>query len=198
MGFLDKIFGSKEIKKDEGIKMATKKKEGNKKIKRKKKTLIKVKDKQKKKETKRKVSGRKKEIKKEKELSKEAKQDKYQKFVPILLKMKQDILGNMSEKLAAEKEEKTSYIKEPGDDADESAALREQELSLVFSDRDRRKIMDINDALKRISDGSYGICEECGEEIPIGRLEIMPFAKYCIECKERVERKNRSKKRLKN
>jgi DnaK suppressor protein len=48
------------------------------------------------------------------------------------------------------------------------------------------KLQDIEGALKKIKTGKYGICENCNEEIPIGRLETKPEAKYCISCKAKL------------
>ncbi|MCQ2378426.1 MAG: TraR/DksA C4-type zinc finger protein, partial [Victivallaceae bacterium] len=45
----------------------------------------------------------------------------------------------------------------------------------------------INDALKRLIDGEYGKCQDCGEAIPEGRLQIRPYAVYCVKCKSRHE-----------
>ena len=42
-------------------------------------------------------------------------------------------------------------------------------------------------ALKKIENGTYGICEDCGEEIPLVRLEALPFATQCIDCKRKAE-----------
>ena len=43
----------------------------------------------------------------------------------------------------------------------------------------------------RIDENQYGFCEECGVKIPRARLKVMPFAKYCVECKEAIEREER-------
>lgn len=48
----------------------------------------------------------------------------------------------------------------------------------------RAAIKEIEAALERLDKGSYGICEECGNEISEGRLKIVPFAKYCKDCQE--------------
>jgi DnaK suppressor protein len=48
------------------------------------------------------------------------------------------------------------------------------------------KLQNIEGALEKIKTGKYGICENCNEEIPIGRLETKPEAKYCISCKAKL------------
>ena len=48
--------------------------------------------------------------------------------------------------------------------------------------------MAIEDALQRIDLGEYGICEECEEEIGVGRLKVMPFTRLCVRCQEDLEK----------
>jgi DnaK suppressor protein len=62
---------------------------------------------------------------------------------------------------------------------------------LRIRDRESRLIRKINEALERIEDGSYGVCEGCGEQIAIGRLNARPVATYCIACKTRQENTER-------
>jgi RNA polymerase-binding transcription factor DksA len=55
------------------------------------------------------------------------------------------------------------------------------ENTLVLTDSERKLIAEIDDALQRIEDGSYGICQGSGRPIPKLRLEAIPWAKYCVE-----------------
>ena len=64
-------------------------------------------------------------------------------------------------------------------------------LLLRNRDRDRKLIRKIDEALERIRDGSYGYCEETGEEIGIKRLEARPIATLCLEAQEWHEREER-------
>lgn len=59
-------------------------------------------------------------------------------------------------------------------------------------ERERFLIWKIKDALHRIEEGTYGICEECGEDIPIARLKARPVTNYCLDCKTRMEAQERS------
>ncbi len=52
----------------------------------------------------------------------------------------------------------------------------------------RRLLVDIDDALRKIEDGTYGICEECGEEISERRIAVLPTATFCVDCQEHRER----------
>ncbi len=52
------------------------------------------------------------------------------------------------------------------------------------------EIDDIDSALNKLNEGMYGICEECGDDIPIKRLEVVPAALYCVPCQHEIDRKN--------
>ncbi|MET7751409.1 TraR/DksA C4-type zinc finger protein [Micromonospora sp. NPDC005367] len=49
----------------------------------------------------------------------------------------------------------------------------------------RQGVADVTRALKRMSEGSYGVCEGCGRDIPTARLEILPAARHCVPCQQR-------------
>lgn len=68
-------------------------------------------------------------------------------------------------------------------------ALVESNLNfkLHIRNRERKLINKIKTALMRIENGTYGICELCGEDIPIKRLKVRPVTDYCIECKSAAE-----------
>ena len=74
------------------------------------------------------------------------------------------------------------------DDIDRASMETDKALDLRTKDRARKLISKINDALKRIEDGTYGYCEETGEPIGLERLEARPVAKLSIEAQERHER----------
>ena len=63
-----------------------------------------------------------------------------------------------------------------------SAALRGAE-----QDRDAAELRDIRAALTRMDEGTYGICADCGTDIPLARLKVQPAALRCITCQERYE-----------
>lgn len=58
---------------------------------------------------------------------------------------------------------------------------------LRIRDRERKLIMKIKEALERVEDGTFGICERCGEEISEKRLEVRPVTTFCIKCKQEQE-----------
>lgn len=75
-----------------------------------------------------------------------------------------------------------------GDDpADRGTASSERETAATLSDHARRLMDDIDDALRRLDAGTYGICISCGQNIGFDRLEAIPAASLCIACKQRAE-----------
>ncbi|MBI4949768.1 MAG: TraR/DksA family transcriptional regulator [Deltaproteobacteria bacterium] len=102
-----------------------------------------------------------------------------------LLDAKEKILQEVSQKVKSE----SNVLKhEIGDIYDIASIERERELTLMLGDRDRDKLSEIEDALERIRDTSYGGCEECGEPIAEDRLRALPFTRVCVECQSKNER----------
>jgi DnaK suppressor protein len=83
-----------------------------------------------------------------------------------------------------------------GDIYDQASSERDRELGLILNDRERQKLHQVDEALLRLADGEYGICEECEEEIPLGRLKAMPFTRHCVKCKADLEKQLAQTKRL--
>jgi DnaK suppressor protein len=65
----------------------------------------------------------------------------------------------------------------------------ERDLQLLH--RQRAELTLVEQALHRLDEGTYGECEECGEDVPLKRLEAVPFARYCIGCQVKVEQETR-------
>ncbi|MDH3384194.1 MAG: TraR/DksA family transcriptional regulator, partial [Deltaproteobacteria bacterium] len=82
-------------------------------------------------------------------------------------------------------------VSDIGDILDSVSEERTRELDMILTDREKQKLKQIDDALDRIEENTYGLCEECGVKIPRARLKVVPFAKYCVECKEAIEREEK-------
>lgn len=80
-----------------------------------------------------------------------------------------------------------SEIRDVGDEAERASRESDNILELRTRDRYRKLLKKIDDAVKRIEDGSYGFCEETGEEIGLGRLEARPIATLTVDAQERRE-----------
>jgi DnaK suppressor protein len=79
------------------------------------------------------------------------------------------------------------------DPSDRATLESDRNFTLRIRDRERKLIGKIKDALERIEDGSYGICESCSEEISEKRLKARPVTTLCIECKKKQEDEERVK-----
>jgi DnaK suppressor protein len=108
-------------------------------------------------------------------------------FQLILLSWKRDLMVEVDRTVSHMKDEAANFP-DPND-----RATQEEEFSLELRtrDRERKLIRKIDEALKRIEDGTYGYCLETGEEIGIKRLEARPVATLSIEAQERRERRER-------
>lgn len=108
-------------------------------------------------------------------------------FREILQSWKQDLMVEVDRTVSHMKDEAANFP-DPND-----RATQEEEFSLELRtrDRERKLIRKIDEALKRIEDGSYGYCLETGEEIGIKRLEARPVATLSLEAQERRERRER-------
>lgn len=103
----------------------------------------------------------------------------------MLLAMRKELLQDVSQSMRAESDHLKHDI---GDFYDQASSDRDRELSLMLADREREKVILVDNALKRIESGTYGICESCDEVIDKERLMAMPFTKLCLSCQEDLER----------
>ncbi|NNF83687.1 MAG: TraR/DksA family transcriptional regulator [Deltaproteobacteria bacterium] len=106
----------------------------------------------------------------------------------MLLKMREELVRGIARK---SKETAVSGVSDIGDILDSVSEERTRELYMILTDREKQKLKQIDDALDRIEEKTYGLCEECGVKIPRARLKVVPFAKYCVECKEAIEREEK-------
>ncbi len=106
-------------------------------------------------------------------------------IVNRLMEEKEKILHDVSAKIRAES---NVHKRESGDIYDIASNERERELSLTLGDRERKKLAEIDLALEKIKNKSYGECEECGEPVAEKRLEVLPFTRVCVDCQSRYER----------
>jgi DnaK suppressor protein len=103
-------------------------------------------------------------------------------------KMLNEMRDELIEEIARNRKIETDDLKDEISDLyDLADNERDRQLSHILSDRDRKKIIEIDEALERIEDKTYGICEECGKRITSNRLNIMPFARLCVPCKSESE-----------
>ena len=96
-----------------------------------------------------------------------------------LLEMRRQVLREMSNDL---KQGREGAKDEGMDTYDLASEERDREISFILTDREREKLSAIQEAIERVDDSSYGICESCESEIAEGRLEALPFTRLCVNC----------------
>lgn len=113
-----------------------------------------------------------------------------EKFRTLLYEKRNELLGNVSymEKDAL-REDRSDLSSMPIHMADLGTDSYEQEFTLGLMDSERKLISEIDEALGRIEDGTYGICQVNGEPIPKPRLEAIPWARCCVACASLLEKK---------
>ncbi len=108
-------------------------------------------------------------------------------FKNKLLKWKSDILKESRDTLDTLQDQSDKLP----DMADRASSETDRSIELRARDRQRKLIGKIDEALRRIEDGSYGYCEETGEPISLKRLDARPIATLSIEAQERHERREK-------
>lgn len=106
-------------------------------------------------------------------------------FFKAILHLQIDELLHHTDHVISERSFQSSQESES---MDRASADTDQSLKLKFRSRESLLIQKIQQALKRIEIGSYGICDSCGEDISILRLKARPVTAKCIPCKEEEER----------
>lgn len=98
-------------------------------------------------------------------------------------RLRRELGETMEQALAGSRgafEEHSGYSTE---EADVGTQTYEQELAVGLERHRRALLMEIEDALKRMENGTYGICEDCNEKIDPARLEALPWATTCLRCR---------------
>lgn len=108
-----------------------------------------------------------------------------------------DLLNQQLEELLKKGDDTVSGLKEGQDenlsDPSDRATLEiDQFMLLRIRDRERKLIEKILKAFKRIDEGEFGVCEQCGEDISLSRLKARPVTTLCISCKTRQERSEKT------
>jgi len=106
-------------------------------------------------------------------------------YLKILIKEKEKILKNLGFlKEGIENTEKgiPTHIGDIGTDE----FVKDIDIDISFSEG--KMLREIDEAIEKIKEGAYGICEKCGNKISKKRLKAIPYAKFCIECKKEIEK----------
>jgi DnaK suppressor protein len=111
-------------------------------------------------------------------------------FFKTLLEQRKSALENGAADTVGEMTDDEETFPDPNDRA---SLESDRNFTLRIRDRERKLISKIEKAMQRIEDGTFGICEECGQDISARRLEARPVTTLCIACKEEQERKEKAR-----
>ncbi|MGH7906854.1 MAG: TraR/DksA family transcriptional regulator [Candidatus Binataceae bacterium] len=103
----------------------------------------------------------------------------------VLVRLRDDTFARVR---AFREEQGDDVVPAPGDEMDAAKSLADVETHASLIDQAESRLLAIDDALARLKRGTYGICENCGEPIPLARLEAVPFATYCVDCQRDVSK----------
>ncbi len=111
-------------------------------------------------------------------------------FEKQLLAWREELERGQAESVHAMHEMETTAFPDPTDQATMETDLN---FDLRIKDRERKLIKKINQALERIRNGEFGICESCGNDISVKRLQARPVTTLCIDCKTAQEQEERTR-----
>lgn len=115
--------------------------------------------------------------------------------------LKKSVLEKIKSSLSSQKEQlqaklyRQEEVDVEGDETDEIQANIIINVNKQLSTRDKEKLLQIDNALKKIEGNTFGLCEDCGDTIAEKRLEINPYFSTCISCAEQKELENKQKRR---
>ena len=116
-------------------------------------------------------------------------QDFIVKMEKSLEELKREIISNLI--VSNEDFKEIVEAMDPKDLADVASDDMDRKMIEAIGSQDLRRLRMIDAALTRIQQGKYGLCMKCGKKIPSGRLEAIPYALMCIDCKTAEEKRNR-------
>lgn len=106
----------------------------------------------------------------------------FEKLKELLLKRKMEIIYAFDE--TPTESDETIKQSDVGDVVDTATDATENEINLKLAEYGSRELGQIENALVKMSEGSYGICEDCGGNISMARIKALPFASKCIKCQQ--------------
>lgn len=113
--------------------------------------------------------------------------EKLEEFRQILQEQLETLLRDAGRTVSEMTDEKTNFP----DPTDRASLESDRNFELRIRDRERKLIMKIREALDRIDEGEFGVCESCGEDISEPRLKARPVTTLCIDCKTEQERQEK-------
>jgi DnaK suppressor protein len=104
-------------------------------------------------------------------------------FHELLLKLRDELISSAK----GEPDALATSVQSP-DSVEFATRTAEQDVTVAAANLRRRTLKEVENALRRVSKGTYGLCEMCAEEIPTNRLKAIPWARFCLACEEQRTR----------
>ena len=101
----------------------------------------------------------------------------------LLLKLREELITSAK----GEPDALATSVQSP-DALEFAAKTAEQDVTIAAANLPRRTLKEVENALRRVSRGTYGTCEMCSAEIPANRLKAIPWARFCLACEEQRTR----------
>jgi len=119
---------------------------------------------------------------------KEAPEDRHAALKEILLAKREALIQEIKHQLGQSvTEEQSRRLEAAMDSGDQALVDLDREMGISLQEMRNRERQLIDDALYSLEEGTYGVCAECGGEISEKRLEALPFARLCVDCKSKRE-----------
>jgi len=120
--------------------------------------------------------------------SKEKPEDRHAALKEILLAKREALIQEIKHQLGQSvTEEQSRRLEAAMDSGDQALVDLDREMGISLQEMRNRERQLIDDALYSLDEGTYGVCAECGGEISAKRLEALPFARLCVDCKSKRE-----------
>ena len=113
------------------------------------------------------------------------KKNKLKHFQSLLENIRTEIIGDVEK---AHHNIKSNVVEQMADISDDAARSYGRKLQGDLEEHEWVKLQQVETALKKVEDGKYGTCEQCGHKILETRLEIMPYTEFCIQCLSEIEK----------
>ncbi len=105
----------------------------------------------------------------------------HEQLKPVLLQMREDLRAKVEHLKDSTVPDGTGYTNHQADDA---TGVFDQAKDLALRNSTEQTLRLVNDALRKMEQGTYGVCENCGQKIDLARLEAIPYTPLCLGCAE--------------
>jgi len=114
---------------------------------------------------------------------------RHEKLRKMLIELRDEILSKIAQEMGTKLDEDPRMSSLSTLDIGDLSQLDfDENIDYTLLNMQIERLRELEDALDRLEEGTYGICEECGTPINVERLKVLPFTTYCVQCQERREK----------